>query len=152
MCDGNWKLGLKRRNEIAARSIYDIGCSLATDEDYTGSARVRIDASHPVSKLGTHWPSACNREASANHGIEERLPSRTRGSICSVTLGLLESVIDRDWESRVHLFRKALHRLSHASEEKCLRLFFAAVPVRSSHQFLGLRYGDCSEKVGENRF
>ena len=90
-------------------------------------------------------------EARADHCVEKGLPAGACGSFVAIALRLLEGVVDGDWEGRVRLLGKAVHRLRHAVEKERLCLFLAAVAVGRSDQLLGLWHGQRGEEVGEDR-
>ena len=66
-----------------------------------------------------------------------------------LALGLLESVVDGDWESGMRLFGQAVHGLRHAVQEECLCVLLAAMAVRGRDQLLGFGHGERCEEIGK---
>ena len=63
---------------------------------------------------------------------------------------LLERVVDGDWKRRMSLLRQVVKRYRHPVEKELFSLLLAAVAVWRSHEFLGLRNGDCGEQARIN--
>ena len=144
------QLGLERVEELAARGGGCIRGARAADEDDAGGEGVGASADASGCSFRPHRPGAADGKAGADDRVEEGLPARAGGAVCAVALGLLEGVVDGDWEGRVRLLGEAVHRLRHAIEKEGLCLLLAAVAIGAGDQFLGLGYGERGEEVGED--
>src|SRR5690606_40757625 len=112
----------------------------AADEDDAGGQGICAGTNHSPGKLRSHRPCAGKGKASLEHGFKERFPASAGGAGLTLSLGLLEGVVDGDREGRMCLLRKIFQRFSHSVEEKGFRFRFAPMAVRRSNQLLGLRY------------
>ncbi|KFB70786.1 MAG: hypothetical protein AW09_004100 [Candidatus Accumulibacter phosphatis] len=145
MCQRQGKFSLECSHEIAAGGGGGGGGARPTDEDDTGSEGVGVHCTHTARSLSSYRPCSTDSETGADHRVEESLPAGIRRALGTVTLCLLEGVVDGDGESKVRLFGKTVHRLGHAVEEKSLGLCLATVAGRRGDQFLRLGHDKCGE-------
>ena len=132
-----------------------VGASARTrpaDEDDAGGESVGADApTCRLSPLRSHRPGAGDAKPARIDRIEKGLPACAGGAVLTIALGLLEGVVDGDWEGRMRLLGETVHRLRHAVEEERFRLLLAAMAVGRGNQLLGLGHGERGEEVWKDR-
>src|SRR5262249_51448372 len=97
----------------------------ASEDDGRGEG-IRAHTHHAIAEFSSHRPSASNRQAGFQHGVEERLPTGAIGALL-LRLGLLEGIVDGNGGGWVCLDSKPVHCLRHAVEEKLLSVLLAPV-------------------------
>ena len=117
--------------------------------------RTMLEASALVSdpdqrfSLCAHRPGTADGKTGVDDCGQEGVPAGIGRSINSVTLRLLEGVVDGHREGRMRLVAESMHCLRHAVEEEGLGLLLAPMAVGRGDQLLGLWYCDRGEQVRE---
>src|SRR4051812_17682825 len=145
-----WKIALKRHYELPSRRCWRTRQSRSADKNYTRSKCVGFDTAHSLSHFCPHRPSPTSRKPSRDNSIQKSFPTCTSGPVFTITLRLLEGVINCDRKGRMRLLREPVHRARHPFQEERLGIPFSTVTIRCSNKLFCFRRRNGTKQIGKH--